>query len=153
MDSQTKSSTTDEIKKTKDTNWRTLFKSVSYRFWVMVTTIAVGLFFAKDAEWITKFIVMSWTVGFISFIIHEKVWNFFQIWKENGYDLKIRSIAKTITWRIYSFIAVFLIAKFLGGSGTAEALSYTIVSNILFIVVHYTHERTWNKLNWGKKKF
>ena len=136
----------------KDNNWRTLVKSISYRFWVMVSMIAVGLSFGKDAEWITKFVVMSWTVGFISFIIHEKIWNFFQIWKEGGYDKPIRSIAKTITWRIYSFVAIFLIAKFLGGSGNAEALAYTIVSNIVFVVVHYTHERIWNMFQWGKKE-
>jgi len=135
----------------KDNNWRTLVKTISYRFWVMVSMVAVGLAFGKDSTWITKFIVMSWTVGFVSFIIHEKIWNFFQIWKENGYDMKIRSIAKTITWRIYSFIAIFLIAKFLGGSGNAEALSYTIVSNLVFVVVHYTHERLWNMLEWGKR--
>lgn len=137
---------------TKDTNTRTVVKTISYRFWVMVSMVLVGLSFGKDAEWITKFIVMSWTVGLVSFIIHEKVWNFFQLWKENGYDMKIRSIAKTITWRIYSFIAIFLIAKFLGGSGNAEALSYTIVSNLVFVVVHYTHERGWNMLNWGKRE-
>jgi uncharacterized membrane protein len=112
--------------------------------------VAVGLAFAKDAEWITKFVVMSWTVGFISFIIHEKLWNLSQVWKENGYDRKIRSIAKTITWRLYSLVAVFLIAKFLGGSGNAEAVSYTIVSNLVFVIVHYTHERVWNMFNWGK---
>lgn len=137
---------------TKDTNTRTVAKTVSYRFWVMVSMVLVGLSFGKDAEWITKFIVMSWTVGLVSFIIHEKIWNFFQIWKENGYDMKIRSIAKTVTWRIYSFIAIFLIAKFLGGSGNAEALSYTIVSNIVFVVVHYTHERVWNMFNWGRRE-
>jgi uncharacterized membrane protein len=138
--------------KTKDTNIRTLTKTISYRFWVMVSMVAVGLAFGKDAAWITKFIVMSWTVGLVSFIIHEKLWNLSQIWKENGYDKKIRSIAKTITWRIYSLIAIFLIAKFLGGSGNAEALSYTIASNIVFVVVHYTHERVWNMFSWGRKE-
>ena len=134
----------------KDNNWRTLAKTISYRFWVMVSMVLVGIAFAKDAEWITKFVVMSWTVGFISFIIHEKLWNLSQVWKENGYDKKIRSIAKTVTWRLYSLVAVFLIAKFLGGSGNVEAISYTIVSNIVFVVVHYTHERVWNIFNWGK---
>ena len=134
----------------KDNNTRTLVKTISYRFFVMISMVAIGLSFAKDAEWITKFVIMSWTVGFISFIIHEKLWNLSQVWKENGYDKKIRSIAKTITWRLYSLVAVFLIAKFLGGSGNAEAISYTIVSNIVFVLVHYTHERVWNMFNWGK---
>ena len=134
----------------KDNNYRTIVKTISYRFFVMISMVAVGLAFAKDAEWITKFVVMSWTVGFISFIIHEKLWNLSQVWKENGYDKKIRSIAKTVTWRLYSLVAVFLIAKFLGGSGNAEAISYTIVSNIVFVLVHYTHERVWNMFNWGK---
>lgn len=134
----------------KDNNYRTIVKTISYRFFVMISMVAVGLAFAKDAEWITKFVVMSWTVGFISFIIHEKLWNLSQVWKENGYDKKIRSIAKTVTWRLYSLVAVFLIAKFLGGSGNAEAISYTIVSNLVFVIVHYTHERVWNMFNWGK---
>lgn len=135
----------------KDNNWRTLVKSISYRFWVMVSMVAVGLSFGKDAEWITKFVIMSWTVGFISFIIHEKLWNLSQAWKEKGLDKKVRSIAKTVTWRLYSLVAVFLIAKFLGGSGNAEAFSYTIASNIVFVVVHYSHERLWNMWNWGRR--
>jgi len=89
---------------------------------------------------------------FLSFIIHEKLWNFTNLWKENGYDKKLRSIAKTVTWRIYSFIAVFLIASFLGSTSNTEALAYTIASNATFLIVHYLHERGWNILKWGKKE-
>ena len=64
-------------------------------------------------------------------------------------DKKIRSVAKTVTWRLWSMFVLFVIGLILGLS-SAHALEWTIVTNILFVVVHYTHERIWNLIKWGK---
>ena len=64
-------------------------------------------------------------------------------------DTRIRSVTKTITWRLWSMLVLFTVGLLLGLS-TTHALEWTIVTNILFVVVHYTHERVWNLINWGK---
>jgi len=133
-----------------DTNLRTLTKTLSYRFFVMLSLILTGLIFAKSGDWIFKFVVLSWTIGLLSFLIHEKLWGLSNLWRDGLNDLKRRSVSKTITWRLWSLFVVFMISKFILGGSSSEAVSYTIVSNIFFVVVHYFHERGWNTLTWGK---
>ena len=133
-----------------DTNLRTITKTVSYRFFVMLSLVLTGLIFSKSGDWILKFVVLSWTIGLVSFLIHEKLWNYSNLWRDGIYDMKRRSIAKTVTWRLWSLFVVFMISKFILGGSSSEAVAYTIVSNILFVVVHYGHERGWNMISWGK---
>jgi uncharacterized membrane protein len=71
-------------------------------------------------------------------------------WGKTGLkDKRIRSIAKTVTWRIFSFVILFVIGMLLGLKSN-DALVWTVVTNILFVAVHYVHERVWNLNNWKK---
>jgi len=133
-----------------DTNLRTITKTISYRFFVMLSLILTGLLFAKSGGWIVSFVILSWTIGLVSFLIHEKLWNYSNLWREGICDMKRRSIAKTVTWRLWSLFVVFMISKFILGGSSSDAAAYTIVSNILFVVVHYAHERGWNMISWGR---
>jgi uncharacterized membrane protein len=133
-----------------DSNLRTVTKTISYRFFVMLSLALTGIIFAKSPEWIIKFIILSWTIGLVSFLVHEKIWGYSKLWLDGIRDMKRRSVAKTITWRLWSLFVVFMISKFILGGSSSEAASYTIVSNIFFVVVHYCHERAWNTVRWGK---
>jgi len=133
-----------------DTKKRTIIKTLSYRFFVMLSLVVTGLLFAKDVTWISKFIIFSWTIGLVSFLVHERLWVYFQVLKDGAKDTKLRSILKTITWRLWSLSIMFLITIFLMGATASEGAIYAVVSNIFFVVVHYTHERVWNKYNWQR---
>jgi len=133
-----------------DTKKRTIIKTISYRFFVMLSLIVTGLMFAKDVTWISKFIIFSWTIGLVSFLVHERLWVYFRVLKDGAKDTKLRSILKTITWRLWSVGTMFLVTIFLMGATASEGAIYAVVSNIFFVVVHYTHERVWNKTNWQR---
>ena len=64
-------------------------------------------------------------------------------------DTTIRSIAKTITWRLTGSGATFLISYLMIGNlsiaGTIAVIQMT--SNT---VLYYLHERIWNVLKWGR---
>lgn len=64
-------------------------------------------------------------------------------------DTTIRSIAKTITWRLTGSGATFLISYLmidnLSIAGTIAVIQMT--SNT---VLYYLHERIWNVLKWGR---
>jgi uncharacterized membrane protein len=79
--------------------------------------------------------------------VQERAWNMFKWGKDGLKDKRIRSIAKTVTWRIFSFIILFVIGMLLGLKSN-DALVWTVVTNILFVVVHYVHERIWNLSDW-----
>jgi len=133
-----------------DTKKRTFVKTISYRFFAMLSLIATGLLFAKDVTWITKFVMFSWTIGLVSFLIHERLWVYFQVLKDGVKDTKLRSVLKTITWRLWSLGTMFLITTFVMGATASEGAIYAVVSNLFFIVILYSHERAWNKINWQR---
>jgi len=63
----------------------------------------------------------------------------------------IRSIAKAITWRAGGTIVTFTVAWIL----TKElelAARIGILDTIVKIGAFYSHERIWNRLNFGKHK-
>ena len=61
----------------------------------------------------------------------------------------IRSIAKAISWRLIATVVTFLTAWAL--TGTVEiAAKIGLLDTAIKLVAFYSHERTWNKLNFGK---
>jgi len=132
-----------------DSNTRTVVKTLSYRTAVAVSIFLAALAMNYSAGFGLTFVVLSYTVGFASFWIQEKLWNMVSWQRIENNDTRIRSIAKTVTWRLWSMFVLFVLGMILGLS-SAHALGWTIVTNILFIVVHYTHERIWNLITWGK---
>ena len=132
-----------------DTNIRTVVKTLSYRTAVAASIFLAALAMNYSAGFGLTFVVLSYTVGFVSFWIQEKLWNMVKWQRVDNNDTRIRSVAKTVTWRLWSMFVLFVIGLILGLS-SAHALEWTIVTNILFVVVHYTRERIWNLIKWGK---
>ena len=132
-----------------DTHIRTIVKTLSYRTVVATTVFLAALAMNYGAGFGLMFVILGFTLGFASFWIQERIWNYFKWGKVDGFDLKRRSLAKTITWRLWSFVVLAVAGSILGLSNEA-AVEWSIVTNVLFIVVHYVHERIWNVISWGK---
>ena len=64
-------------------------------------------------------------------------------------DIRIRSLIKTITWRILASIDTFLIAWLVSGSISVGGWIATI-EVITKIILYYFHERAWNRVKWGQ---
>ena len=62
----------------------------------------------------------------------------------------LRSLAKSLTYRISSIIATGIISWVIT-KDTKEAISITIVMQAFLIVFYYSYERIWDKINWGRK--
>jgi uncharacterized membrane protein len=133
-----------------DSQVRTIVKTFSYRTVVAISIFLAALAMDYSAGFGLNFVILSYTIGFASFWIQERIWNKVSWGKDGTYDLKRRSIVKTITWRLWSFFVLFLVGMVLGLS-TEHAIEWSIVTNIMFIIVHYVHERVWNLINWKRK--
>jgi uncharacterized membrane protein len=133
-----------------DSHIRTIAKTFSYRTAVAVSIFLAALAMNYSAGFGLAFVVLSYTVGFASFWIQERIWNRIHWGKVDGSDLRRRSVAKTVTWRIWSFFVLTVLGALMGLSAES-AVEWAIVTNILFIVVHYMHERVWNLVSWGKQ--
>ena len=60
-----------------------------------------------------------------------------------------RSIVKTLSWRIIGTIDTVLISWLITGT-IALALSIGTLELVSKMVLFFFHERTWNKIKWGK---
>ncbi len=65
--------------------------------------------------------------------------------KEKAY----RSVAKTVSWRTLGTIDTIIIAWFVVGK-LEFAITIGGVELLTKMVLYYFHERTWNKIKFGK---
>ena len=135
--------------KNKDSMSRTLIKTLSYRTFVAISIFIATILMNYPAGFGLKFIILTYTLGYLCFLAQERIWNMIQWGKLNNKDMHRRTLLKTITWRLFSFTVLTIFAMILGLKST-DALQWSIVTNILFVVVHYLHERLWNIISWGK---
>lgn len=63
-----------------------------------------------------------------------------------------RSIVKTLSWRIIGTLDTFLIAYLITGT-TDQAITIGGIELITKMALYFFHERTWNKIQWGKKNW
>lgn len=64
-------------------------------------------------------------------------------------DSKVRSIAKTMSWRIVATAMTFGVSYF-WLNDLASSFTLAIVANFFKTIVYYVHERGWNTLKWGR---
>lgn len=64
-------------------------------------------------------------------------------------DTHVRTIAKTISWRIAATAMTFGVSYF-WLHDVSSSLALALVANFLKTFAYYAHERGWNGLNWGR---
>ena len=64
-------------------------------------------------------------------------------------DKPIRSIAKSVSWRIIGTLDTILIAWIVTGT-LSVAFSIGFIEMITKMILYFFHERAWNKIKWGK---
>ena len=77
-----------------------------------------------------------------------------------GYATPMRSLVKTVTWRIIAttdtFLLTFLSATYMGedlgitfDQATGLAATVAGLELVTKLALYYLHERGWARLNWG----
>ena len=61
----------------------------------------------------------------------------------------MRSIVKSISWRVIGTLDTILISWLVTGALTI-AFSIGAIELITKMVLYFFHERVWNSINWGK---
>ena len=64
-------------------------------------------------------------------------------------DSTIRSVIKTLSWRISGSSATFLVA-YLISSNWAMSSTIAVIQLTLNTLLYFIHERIWNKIKWGR---
>ena len=64
-------------------------------------------------------------------------------------DSIIRSLVKTISWRLTGTFCTFLISFIILGDITTSS-TIALIQLILNTIMFYIHERIWNIIKWGR---
>jgi len=78
---------------------------------------------------------------------HNKAKNTYK--KDRSNDRPIRSILKTISWRIVGTIDTIIISWVLTGE-IETALAIGSVELVMKMLLYFGHERIWNLISYGK---
>ncbi len=66
-------------------------------------------------------------------------------------EKRYRTLLKTISWRVTGTIDTFLISYLITGK-LGLAFSISGVEVFTKMILYYFHERTWNRVKYGKEK-
>ena len=69
------------------------------------------------------------------------------MWRNS--ESAVRSLVKTISWRLTGSSATFLISYLIAGN-FAVAGTIALIQLISNTVLYFVHERVWNKIGWGR---
>lgn len=64
-------------------------------------------------------------------------------------DTPLRSVAKTISWRITGTGSTFLISYAILGDATVS-VTIAVIQLTFNTLLYFVHERIWNKIKWQK---
>jgi uncharacterized membrane protein len=64
-------------------------------------------------------------------------------------DTIVRSLVKTISWRLTGTLCTFLISFIILGDITTSS-TIALIQLIFNTIMFYIHERIWNIIKWGK---
>ncbi len=64
-------------------------------------------------------------------------------------EKKKRSIAKALSWRVTATLITTVLVFIFTGQFTL-AISVGVVEVLLKMLAYYAHERSWDKINWGR---
>jgi len=62
----------------------------------------------------------------------------------------LRTITKTVAWRIIATLITFLVVYFFEGE-ISKSIGISGVVAVFLIIGYYLNERVWNQVEWGRK--
>lgn len=66
-------------------------------------------------------------------------------------DTQIRSIVKSIIWRILAFLTTMIVV-YIYSKDLKATFTIGIGANLIKMAIYYIHERIWERISWGKIK-
>lgn len=134
----------------QETQLRTITKIAAYKAVSLITSVIITLLFGATAE---QAAIMGFFVlikGSIVYYTYDRIWLRIKWQRVEGNDSKLRSVVKSIIYRIVVLIVIMLTARLVFVDSTATALVVALIKSGINIVSYFTLERVFNIIKWGK---
>ena len=137
------------------TKKRSLIKSLTWRLLGSIDTFILSLIIINYSSekytydlalYIASFEIITKT---ILYYFHERIWNIFKIGRLKEKVRRGRSLFKAMTWRVIASLDTFFLSYIITGRFD-WATSIAIFEIITKAIIYYFHERSWNRVKWGR---
>lgn len=125
---------------------RTVSKTVSFRILSTIGVYLLSISLGISSSGASGLALFALVFGIVAYYTHDRIWNIVK-WNRNTESLKesnLRSIAKTITYRIIIFVVSTIVVKVMTGGGMGLALSFAIGNLLVNMTLYYIVERVAN---------
>ena len=129
---------------------RSLVKGISWRFFASIDTFLLSFIISGKFIFAFHIALTEILTKIALYFLHERGWNLISWGKIGNKPTRLRSLTKSISWRILGTIDTIIISFFITGN---TKIAFTIGSIEIFskIIVYYIHERIWALIKWGRK--
>ncbi len=136
----------------QESHIRSLLKGISWRFIATTDTILVVLLitclYGKcSIEDALKIGAIEFLIKLLVYYVHERIWEHY---RKGVVITKLRTILKTVSWRVVATSITFLISGAILNSFNEVALFIALTELITKLVLYYFHERLWLRLPLGR---
>ena len=135
----------------KETHARTATKTVVYRILSLVITAVITGLFGGSSEQMAQMAVAAFVLGTVSYYVNDRVWLLFT-WNRNeqGVDSTLRSITKTVVYRIIVLIITTITAKIILGGPLEQAAGFAVAMLAANGLLYFVCEKASNYIKWGR---
>jgi len=133
-----------------DSPIRSLVKGISWRLFASVDTFMLAFVITGKALIAAPLALSEIITKLVLYFLHERLWNIITWGRINNKPTTLRSLAKSISWRIWGTIDTTILSFLISGNlhFALTIGSFEVVTKILFFFVH---ERIWAQIKWGRQ--
>ncbi|HOU97787.1 MAG TPA: DUF2061 domain-containing protein [Bacteroidales bacterium] len=133
-----------------DSPLRSLIKGISWRIVASFDTFVLAFIVTSRALIAAPIAASEILTKIVLYFLHERLWNLITWGRSDNKPTAIRSLAKSMSWRIWGTIDTIILSYFISGNihFAITIGSLEVFTKILFFFVH---ERIWAQIKWGRK--
>jgi len=128
---------------------RSLVKGISWRLFASIDTFILAFILSSEVLIAAPIAFSEILTKLFLYFLHERLWNVTSWGRKYDKPTPLRSLVKSISWRIWGTIDTTLLSFFISGN-IHFALTIGIFEVFTKILFFFVHERIWAQIKWGR---
>jgi small-conductance mechanosensitive channel len=135
-----------------ETHARTIAKLAVYKFMSIFVAYFLSLAFGANTMQALTMSLAGLTIGSVHYYLYDRL-SLYVKWGRTpeGHDTTLRSIVKTIVYRITVVMVTMIIARMVFLDSTWTAFVMASIKFVAYAIAYFIIERGFDRLQWGKK--
>lgn len=135
-----------------ETHLRTIVKSALYRVISVTISFFLALAFGANTTQALQVGAVALIIGSLHYYLYDRLALLVPWGRKDGKDSKVRSIIKTILYRITVLIVIMITSRIIFLDSNVAAFLMASVKFVTHALTYFTLERVFDRISWGKIK-